>query len=739
VNGTPRSEDFAMPLKLFLTFDIESKRSHNYITCEHVQGAPGIYWIMDELERHGLRGVFFVNVYEHTRYPDGWMQDLLRQIHARGHEVALHCHQNRALGFYRRGLLRYDVQGQTKILRYGIDFIEAATGRPPVSFRAGALRVNDDTFRALEACNLLIDSSLAYSSGANNPNAVAAYASVNRATRYGNVLEFPITMLDRGGRPARLDPNVTPDLDALTAAVEQMIVAGCEHAVMIAHSFSFVLCTPDASSAIPGTPVFKKREQKFATGQDLYAKSVFTGFLQFLQDSSATVQHALFSDISHIRDQLSMNGAEFVPLVAHNGLRSWPTVEDYAKLRKQGREPHHRIRPKQVVLHAGTWKTGTKALQKFFALNRKELERQGIQYPLTPGAPYMDGGNRTYQNRVATSGGADREERLKALAHEVQASTCHTCLISHENICNLPQSELLKFVSCLPGCTFKLVLYLRRQDSYAESLYNQHVKAGVTFPGTFEAHFTRYRERYDYRSMILKLGAVFGTENIVVRPYEKQQFYGETIFADFMRHVFDQDVAGRYALPERDQNARLDRDALEFKRIINGLKGPKEHKFQIGKYLIKYCESIDPRIREAVQAHGLLSPQQRIQLLQAFADGNAWVAREYLGRPDRALFLEPLPRAEDSWTPYPGLRADKAAELAFYIYQAMKVEAASTNTKRTKALRSPTPIGSRMAFAKLHFASVGRGIKRFCQRQFRQPRLVSRLRAGPKAKPGVFG
>jgi hypothetical protein len=545
---------------------------------------------------------------------------------------------------------------------------------------------------------------------------------VNRAARYGHVLEFPITVLDRGGRPARFDPNVTPDLDALTGAVEQMIAAGCEHAVMIAHSFSFVLCTHAASSALPGTPVFKKREQKFAMGQDLYAKSVFTGFLQFLQDSSATVQHALFSDVSQIRDQLSFNAADFVPLVAHNGLPSWPTVEDYTKLKRKGKDPHHRTRPKQVVLHAGTWKTGTKALQKFFALNREELERQGIQYPLTPGAAYMDGGNRTYQNRVGTSGGADREERLKALAQELRASTCPTCLVSHENICNLSQSELLKFVSCLTGCTFKVVLYLRRQDSYAESLYNQHVKAGVTFPGTFEEHFTRYRERYDYRRMVLKLGAVFGAENIVVRPYEKQQFDGETIFADFMRHVFDQEIAGRYALPERDQNARLDRDALEFKRIINRLEGLKEHKLQIGKYMIKYCESIDPRIKEAFQAHGLLSPQQRIQLLQAFAEGNAWVAREYLGRPDGTLFLEPLPRAEDPWTPYPGLGADKAAELAFYIYQAMQRESEGSATLHSKN------------------EGLGRAVQRIWKLHFRQGQaLVSRLRPGSKRKPRVSG
>jgi peptidoglycan/xylan/chitin deacetylase (PgdA/CDA1 family) len=727
-----------MSLNLFLTFDIESKRSHNYITCEHVPGVPGLFWIMDELERHGLRGVFFVNIYEHTLYPEGWMQDILRQIHNRGHEVALHCHQNRALKFYRRGLLRYDAEGQTKILRYGVDFIEAATGQRPVSFRAGALRANDETFRALEACNLLIDSSLAYSTAPNNHNAVVKYASINRAMTYGKVLEFPITVLDRGGHLARLDPNVVPDLEASIAAVQQMVAAGCEDAVMIAHSFSFVLCTRDASSAIPGTPVFKKCEQKYAMGQDVHVKSVFTGFLQFLQSSGGMVQHALFSDISRDRGQSSFNGADFVPLVANTGLRPWPTAEDYAKLARKGRKLHHRTSPKRVILHVGTWKTGTKALQKFFTLNRGELERQGIHYPLTPSAPYMEGGNRTYQSRLGTSGDADRRERLKALAREIHASICDTSLISHENICNLPQSELLEFVSCLSGCRFKVVLYLRRQDGYAESLYNQHVKAGVTFPGTFEEHFTRYRERYDYRRMILKLGAVFGAENILVRLYEKEQFYGGTIFADFMHHVFDQEVADVYSLPERDQNARLDHDALEFKRLINGLDAPKEQKLAIGRHLVKYCTSVDPRSKEAFQAHELLSPQQRIELLRTFAEGNAWIANAYLGRTDGKLFLEPWPSLEDPWTPYSGLTAGRAAELAFHIYRSLESEVQEGEAERVKAERGGSEARSGGRTGQRRDPGVGRAVKRFCKRQLRQGRvLVSRLRSGPK--PGISG
>lgn len=706
-----------MPLKLFLTFDVESKRSHNYITCEHVPGAPGIYWIMDELERYQLRGVFFVNVYEHTLYPDGWMRDLLRQIDARGHEVALHCHQNRDLEFYRKGLLSYDAEGQAKILRYGMDFIEAAIGQPPVSFRSGALRVNDETFRALEACDLLIDSSLAYATTPSDCNAITEYASVNRAWRYGNVLEFPITVLDRGGRLTRLDSNATPDLDALTAAVEQMVAAGCEHAVLLAHSFSFVLCTRDPSAAIPGTPVFQKHEQKYATGRDLHAQGIFAGFLQFVQSSPGSMQHALFRDVGKTQDHASLPGVDFVPLVENSGMRAWPTLEDYAKLKAKDKRPRHRARPKRVVVHAGTWKTGTKALQKFFALNRKELERQGILYPLTPGAPYLKGGNRTYQSRVASGGSADRRQRLEALAAEIHASASATCLISHENICNLPQSALLEFVSSLSGCRFEIVLYLRRQDHYAESLYNQHVKAGVTFAGGFAEHFARYRDRYDYRRLIVKLSAVFGARNIVVRPYERDQFHGETIFADFMHHAFNQEIAGRFALPERDHNARLDRDALEFKRIVNGLEGSKEEKFKLGQYLVKYCESVDPRIRQSFQAHRLLSPAERLHLLEKFAADNAWIAQEYLGRSDAALFREPWPRGEDPWSPYPGLTAAKAAEIAFRLCQAMDREAGDRTLGRPKV------------------KTFARAMKRRWKWRFRRGKaLVARLWPGSERK-----
>ena len=732
-----------MALNLFLTFDVESNRPGNYITCEHVPGAPGLFWIMDELERRRARGVFFVNIYEHSRYPEGWMQDLLRQIHDRGHEVGLHCHANPDLDFYRKNLTLYDLDGQTKIIRYGVDFIETATGSRPVSFRSGALRVNDDTFRALEACQLTLDSSLIFSTHDGNNNDISAYRSINKAVAYGGVREFPITFMtrhrrERPPRAARLDPNVTPDAQGLTAAVEQMIAAGCHHAVLIAHSFSFLLCTYDQSAGLPGMPVFKQGKGKFVMGVDDVAKAAFVEFLDFVASRGAAVRTLLFRDLPR-SDAAATSGPDFVPRVPDNGLPAWPTAEDYAKREKAGgviARPY-RHRPKEVILHVGTWKTGSKALQKFWARNQDELRRRGIHYPLDPSAPYMQGGNRSYQSLIATAGDPQRRARLQALAEAIHADACETSLVSHENICNLSLPELLEFVACLAGCRFRIALYLRRQDHYAASLYNQHVKAGVAFPGSFDEHFEQYRSRYDYRQMVERLGTVFGLENIAVRPYEKEAFFGGTIFSDFGHHVLGMAIDESFVMPRRDQNSRLTRDALEFKRVVNGLEGTKEEILSIGKYLIEYCEIQHPSIREAFQEHELLAPRQRARILHACAEGNAWVAREMLSREDGTLFHETMPSEEDSWTAYPGLSGEKAVELGFHVYRSMLRELERRDAEIERLNGGRLPAAKPAPDRERDRAGLTRTVKRFCKRQFRQGKaVVSRMRWGERPGPG---
>jgi hypothetical protein len=101
------------------------------------------------------------------------------------------------------------------------------------------------------------------------------------------------------------------------------------------------------------------------------------------------------------------------------------------------------------------------------------------------------------------------------------------------------------------------------------------------------------------------------------------------------------------------------------------------------------------------------------------------------------LFEEPWPSVDGAWVHYPGLSAEGAARLAFHVCQSMESEAQEKEARRLKAEQRARPKGGR---GERGSAGVHRAVKRFCKRQFRQGRaLVSRLRPGPKPKPGLRG
>jgi hypothetical protein len=69
------------------------------------------------------------------------------------------------------------------------------------------------------------------------------------------------------------------------------------------------------------------------------------------------------------------------------------------------------------------------------------------------------------------------------------------------------------------------------------------------------------------------------------------------------------------------------------------------------------------RLAPEAGAAAWLSPAARRALLERHAEGNAAIARDFLGRPG-LLFLEPPPADDGEWAPYPGLSPERAAAIA---------------------------------------------------------------------------
>jgi hypothetical protein len=138
------------------------------IACEAKGGEEvGIFYQMDVFERHGLRGVFFVDPMPALVWGTEAISRIVNPILERGHDVQLHVHTE-WLRFAERNpvgartgnnLADFSLDEQSILLDYAIEQLMAAGAPAPVAFRAGNYGANDDTLRALSKKGILFDTS----------------------------------------------------------------------------------------------------------------------------------------------------------------------------------------------------------------------------------------------------------------------------------------------------------------------------------------------------------------------------------------------------------------------------------------------------------------------------------------------------------------------------------------------------------------------------------------------------
>lgn len=309
-----------------------------------------------------------------------------------------------------------------------------------------------------------------------------------------------------------------------------------------------------------------------------------------------------------------------------------------------------------VYLHIGTMKTGTSTLQSFMAKNRELLESYGYSYPqMEVGLPanfiYRNGNflirqayknviNRMDVETILENGYVQIGELAKRFEHIV---------LSDELIWHLSErkenfwSDMIDNFHKI-GCEVKILVYLRRQDMLAESLYNQRVKINDMESESFEKSFDDGRVSFfclDYYKHLKKIEKYVKKENMIIRIYEKEQFEGEeAIYSDFLKAV-GLEWNESYKKPDgRTANLGLQGNYIELKRNINRLPEYRE----LGDFMSKPLRAAS-EIKSESSLHGkesLLTPEKQILFMQQFEEGNRKLAMEFLGRKDGILFHEPI-------------------------------------------------------------------------------------------------
>jgi hypothetical protein len=246
------------------------------VECVHcpVGGeAAGLGFILDTLESHRLRGVFFVEVMNTHFFGDGPMGNIAREIHARGHDVQLHLHPcwtafARAdwQSFVRRAT---PIDSMAALDDSELDRLVGAArqvfarwGLPEAcAFRAGNLQVDRRIYPALRRHGIRLASNLGV--GIHRPEDRALHLNGGRHW-IDDVLEVPVTSYRDIALPgSRGHWKVFTIIGTGALEAEQLLKRGARAAagplVVLTHPNEFVQRRHDGSSELRRNALARER------------------------------------------------------------------------------------------------------------------------------------------------------------------------------------------------------------------------------------------------------------------------------------------------------------------------------------------------------------------------------------------------------------------------------------------------------------------------------------------------
>ncbi|WP_299327104.1 hypothetical protein [Parasphingopyxis sp.] len=293
---------------------------------------------------------------------------------------------------------------------------------------------------------------------------------------------------------------------------------------------------------------------------------------------------------------------------------------------------------KRLVVHIGMPKTGTSALRHLLADNADYLASHDILVPM----PMAD--KKAWHRRFARELAGRSEEGsatgyCERMSHAIGGSGATTAILSAETFSTLgPSSDvanrLADFAQSI-GRRVTIIIFLRRQQDYAESLYVQRVKTGY-LNSDFETFVEENLGKpvFDYTKLLAPWETAF--DDIVVR-----KFVPENIATDFF------DATGLHVSPEQlpapigRYNLRMTARTVEQLRFCTSLL-EKEGvgRFERGKLLARVMEVLPDSHGPAFHA---LTPQLSERIRRTCDDTNDEIARRYFDSPPLFPDTGPLP------------------------------------------------------------------------------------------------
>lgn len=346
----------------------------------------------------------------------------------------------------------------------------------------------------------------------------------------------------------------------------------------------------------------------------------------------------------------------------------------------------------KVILHIGTFKTGSTALQHHLSYNKEILWENNYYYGdyFEPIKAHSNLGYGLLKEALESNNlfsmyadhprfvnvaenpkdiieriDSNRKGKNIIISHEALFADAYRTLIGldatlDDKLMKSINLYMRKRLKCLLTQSFddiQIICYLRRQDLIIESQFNQVMKQ-PWYSGTKILDFKNFVEakpiNLHYYSQLEEWSEIFGKDTIVVKIYENE-LLSKGLIKDFYTDVLGiSDIHKLKNIPEKDMNRGLNPEVVLYKSML------KHTTRKIDEFLMLYKNE-----NKINQKEGFFDNDERIDFVNQYTEENNMIAKKFLGR--ECLFLdkvESIPKVKP-------LSYEKFIEITQWLFDKM--------------------------------------------------------------------
>ncbi|ENT7275710.1 hypothetical protein ACE65C_001489 [Campylobacter coli] len=300
-----------------------------------------------------------------------------------------------------------------------------------------------------------------------------------------------------------------------------------------------------------------------------------------------------------------------------------------------------------AYIHIGTPKTGTTSIQKFITLNLDLFLQQGMVYPKTFCVNNQHDKIAYIIKNMKSDFNFWLNQEVVFLRNEISENKKYTFLFSSEMISlyineSYTLIRLKELFNWLGFKNIKCILYLRSNDEYMISHSSQNIKCGLGVYYKRKAEFCTSMGMHMYKTICKNYINVFGKENIIVRLFDKNEFYQGDLLKDFI-HSIGLEWDNKFRIPERE-NETLDLIGFELQGRLNKLGCGWNNKINSTmEFSEKYFTSKDPHLK--------FQPAKEVtqSYMDYFEESNEWVRQEFFPHKERLFPKKDLSNYKENY------------------------------------------------------------------------------------------